>query len=98
MIDAARERGRDQIKVILASNRLDCRIRGGRQLVEELSEFGEIVVPHCQWFGIRPLFHRRSVRRKFRAGRCRGPGNPATRRRSRMGCATRNSGTTVLAI
>ncbi|MCA6107144.1 ParA family protein [Bradyrhizobium cenepequi] len=45
IIDAARERRRDAIKVILVPNRLDRRTLEGRQLVEELSEFGEIVAP-----------------------------------------------------
>jgi chromosome partitioning protein len=42
MIDGARERRRDQIEVILVSNRFDCCTIEGRQLAEELSEFGEI--------------------------------------------------------
>lgn len=45
IIEAARERRRDLIKVILVPNRLDSRTLEGRQLVEELSEFGEIVSP-----------------------------------------------------
>jgi chromosome partitioning protein len=45
IVNAARERRRDQIKVILVPNRLDRRTLEGRQLVEELSEFGEIVAP-----------------------------------------------------
>jgi chromosome partitioning protein len=45
IINAARERRRDQIKVILVPNRLDRRTLEGRQLVEELSEFGEMVAP-----------------------------------------------------
>ena len=45
IIDAAREHRRDQIKVILVPNRLDRRTLEGRQLIEELSEFGEIVAP-----------------------------------------------------
>jgi chromosome partitioning protein len=45
IIDAARERRRDRIKVILIPNRLDRRTLEGRQLIDELSEFGEIVAP-----------------------------------------------------
>jgi chromosome partitioning protein len=45
IIDAARERRRDQIKVILVPNRLDRRTLEGRQLIDELSEFGELVAP-----------------------------------------------------
>ncbi len=45
IIDAARERRRDRIKVILVPNRLDRRTLEGRQLIDELSEFGEIVAP-----------------------------------------------------
>jgi chromosome partitioning protein len=45
IIDAAREHRRDQIKVILVPNRLDRRTLEGRQLIDELSEFGEIVAP-----------------------------------------------------
>jgi chromosome partitioning protein len=45
IIDAAREHRRDRIKVILIPNRLDRRTLEGRQLIDELSEFGEIVAP-----------------------------------------------------
>jgi chromosome partitioning protein len=45
IIDAAREHRRDQIKVILVPNRLDRRTLEGRQLIDELSGFGEIVAP-----------------------------------------------------
>jgi chromosome partitioning protein len=45
IIGAARERRQDRIKVILVPNRLDRRTLEGRQMVEELSEFGEIVAP-----------------------------------------------------
>jgi len=45
IIEAARERRRDRVQVILVPNRLDGRTLEGRQLVEELSEFGEIVAP-----------------------------------------------------
>jgi chromosome partitioning protein len=45
IIEAARKHRRDRIKVILVPNRLDGRTLEGRQLVEELSEFGEIVAP-----------------------------------------------------
>jgi chromosome partitioning protein len=45
IIEAARKWRRDRIKVILVPNRLDGRTLEGRQLVEELSEFGEIVAP-----------------------------------------------------
>jgi chromosome partitioning protein len=45
IIDAAREHRREQIKVILVPNRLDRRTLEGRQLIEELSEFGELVAP-----------------------------------------------------
>jgi chromosome partitioning protein len=45
IIEAARKCRRDRIKVILVPNRLDGRTLEGRQLVEELSEFGEIVAP-----------------------------------------------------
>ncbi len=68
IIDAAREHRRDQIKVILVPNRLDRRTLEGRQLLEELSEFGEIVAPHRQSFSIRPLFHHWAISRKLRAG------------------------------
>lgn len=45
IIDAARERRRDRIKVILVPNRLDRRTLEGRQLLDELSTFGEAVGP-----------------------------------------------------
>jgi len=45
IVDAAREHRRDRMKVILVPNRLDRRTLEGRQLVEELGEFGEIVAP-----------------------------------------------------
>ncbi len=45
IIDAARERRRDQIKVILVPNRLDRRTLEGRQLLDELGTFGEMVGP-----------------------------------------------------
>jgi chromosome partitioning protein len=45
IIDAAREHRRDRIKVILVPNRLDRRTLEGRQLIDELSGFGEIVAP-----------------------------------------------------
>lgn len=45
IIDAARERRRDRIKVILVPNRLDRRTLEGRQLIDELGGFGEIVAP-----------------------------------------------------
>jgi chromosome partitioning protein len=45
IIGAARARRQDRIKVILVPNRLDRRTLEGRQMVEELSEFGEIVAP-----------------------------------------------------
>lgn len=60
IIDAAREHRRDQIKVILVPNRLDRRTLEGRQLVEELSEFGEIVAP--------PIASRSAFVRCFTAG------------------------------
>ena len=45
IINAARERRRDRIKVILVPNRLDRRTLEGRQLLDELSTFGEAVGP-----------------------------------------------------
>ena len=45
VIGAARERRRDPIRVVLVPNRLDRRTLEGRQLIEALSEFGEIVAP-----------------------------------------------------
>jgi chromosome partitioning protein len=60
IIDAARERRHDVIKVILVPNRLDRRTLEGRQLVEELSEFGEIVGP--------PIASRSAFVRSFTSG------------------------------
>jgi chromosome partitioning protein len=45
IIDAARKHRRDRIKVILVPNRLDRRTLEGRQLMDELSAFGEIIAP-----------------------------------------------------
>lgn len=45
IINAARERRRDRIKVILVPNRLDRRTLEGRQLLDELRTFGETVGP-----------------------------------------------------
>jgi chromosome partitioning protein len=45
IIDAARKHRRDRIKVILVPNRIDRRTLEGRQLIDELSGFGEIVAP-----------------------------------------------------
>jgi chromosome partitioning protein len=60
IIGAARERRRDAIKVILVPNRLDRRTLEGRQLVEELREFGEIVAP--------PIASRSAFVRSFTSG------------------------------
>jgi chromosome partitioning protein len=45
IIDAARQHRKDGIKVILVPNRLDRRTLEGRQLIDELDGFGEIVAP-----------------------------------------------------
>jgi chromosome partitioning protein len=45
IIDAARQHRKDRIKVILVPNRLDRRTLEGRQLIDELGGFGEIVAP-----------------------------------------------------
>jgi chromosome partitioning protein len=60
VIGAARERRRDPIKVVLVPNRLDRRTLEGRQLIEELSEFGEIVAP--------PIASRSAFVRSFTTG------------------------------
>ncbi len=88
IIDAAREHRRDQIQVILVPNRLDRRTLEGTSITRGVERVRrDRCTAHRQSFGIRPLFHHWPICRKFRAGRCRGPGNPATRRRSGMGCA-----------
>jgi chromosome partitioning protein len=60
IIGAAREHRRDRIKVILIPNRLDRRTLEGRQLIDELSEFGEIVAP--------PVGSRSAFVRSFTSG------------------------------
>jgi chromosome partitioning protein len=60
VINAARERRRDPIKVVLVPNRLDRRTLEGRQLIEALSEFGEIVGP--------PIASRSAFVRSFTSG------------------------------
>ena len=60
IINAARKHRGDRIKVILVPNRLDCRTLEGRQLVEALSEFGEVVAP--------PIASRSAFARSFTNG------------------------------
>ena len=60
VINAARERRRDPIKVVMVPNRLDRRTLEGRQLIEELREFGEIVAP--------PIASRSAFVRSFTSG------------------------------
>jgi chromosome partitioning protein len=74
IIEAARERRRDRVQVILIPNRVDSRTLEGRQLVEELSEFGEIVAP--------PIASRLAFVRSFTYGQSVAsfvPGDPADR-------------------
>lgn len=79
IIGAARERRRDRIKVILVPNRLDRRTLEGQQVVEELSEFGEIVAP--------PIASRSAFVRCFTSGQSVAsfmPGDAADREIQRL--------------
>jgi chromosome partitioning protein len=60
IIDAARRHRKDRIKVILVPNRLDRRTLEGRQLIDELGGFGEIVAP--------PIASRAALVRCFTSG------------------------------
>jgi chromosome partitioning protein len=60
IIEAVRKRRRESMKVILVPNRLDRRTLEGRQLIDELQDFGEMVSP--------PLASRSAFVRSFAAG------------------------------
>jgi chromosome partitioning protein len=72
IIRAARRQRKQHTRVVLIPNRLDRRTLEGRQLVEELREFGEIVSP--------PIASRSAFVRSFSSGQSvatYAPGEPA---------------------
>jgi chromosome partitioning protein len=68
IVDAVRARRADNVHVVLVPNRLDRRTLEGRQLVEEMEEYGEIIAP--------PIGNRTAFVRAFSMGNSVGEFDP----------------------